>query len=117
MMPAGRVRVLTAPRRRNDFLIIVVSIALVLGMAVAMGLIAAWRTDPATMTEGAGYYAALVLCPPFLLVGAVSGVADSTLALVLATGSIVFGNGALYAGLAAFGYWAVSTFWPRKQLL
>jgi len=84
-------------------------------MTVALVLIFLWRSHPAMMTEGAGYHVALVVCPPFLLVRAVSGISDSPLALVLATGSIVFANGPLYAGGAAFGIWAFKAIWPRNS--
>ncbi len=84
-------------------------------MAVALILVLVWRSHPGTMSVGGGYHAALLVCPPFLLVQAVSGLSDNMLALVLATGSIVFANGALYAGLAAFGTWVVKTVRPFKS--
>lgn len=102
-------------KTRDHLLIIVLSLAFVLGMAIALGLVATWSAHPAAMTGGMGYRLALMVCPPFIVVGAVTGVADSTLALLLATGSIVFANGTLYAGVAAFVYWALSTFWRRAH--
>jgi len=50
------------------------------------------------------------LCPPFMLLHEVGGVEDSVLSLVMTVGAIVIANGSLYAGLAAFGYWALTTF-------
>ena len=93
----------------------VLSVAVVLGMAVALALIFLWRNHPATMTQSATYYLAVALCPPFFLVGVVSALTDSTIAVVLTAGTIVFANGSLYAGLAAFLYWIVSTWGQRRK--
>jgi hypothetical protein len=102
-------------KARYDALVIVLSVTLVAGMAVALLLILLWRSHPETITEGIGFRAAIAVCPPFMLVGVVPGVADNTLELVLTTGTIVIANGSLYAGLAAFVYWALSTFRPRSR--
>ena len=102
-------------KRRNDTLIIVLSVAWVAGMAVALVLFQLWRKHPTAMAEGVSYHAAIALCPPFMLVGSVGGIADSTLTLVLTAGTMVFANGALYAGMAAFAFWGVSSFWPKRQ--
>ena len=67
------------------------------------------------MAQGIAYHAAVMVCPPFILVSAVGSASDSTLALVLTGGTIVFANGALYAGLAAFVYWAASDFLAAKR--
>jgi hypothetical protein len=81
-------------------------------MAIALAIVLLWRSHPA-IAQGTTYQLAVALCPPFILVGSVGGITDTTLSLVLTAGIIVFANGSLYAGLAAFAYWAVTTFWPR----
>ena len=102
-------------RNNNYALITVLSIAYVAGMAVALVLFQVWRKHPEAIAQGIPYHAAVALCPPFILVGSVGGIADSTLTLVLTAGTMVFANGALYAGMAAFAFWAASSFWPRRQ--
>jgi hypothetical protein len=99
-------------KTRYDALIIVVSVTFVAGMAIALAITLLWRSHP-VMAQGSTYHFAVALCPPFILIGSVGGITDTTLALVLTAGIIVFANGALYAGLAAFVYWAVTTFWPK----
>jgi len=101
-----------ASKARYDALIIVLSVTFVAGMAIALAITLLWRSHPA-MAQGAAYQLAVALCPPFILVGSVGGITDTTLALVLTAGVIVFANGALYAGLAALVYWALTTFWPK----
>jgi hypothetical protein len=64
------------------------------------------------MAQGTAYQFAVALCPPFILVGSVGGITDTLLSLVLTVGVMVFANGALYAGLAAFVYWALSVLRP-----
>jgi hypothetical protein len=103
-------------KSRNDALVIVLSVTFVAGMAVAMVLFLLWRNHTAAMAQGVAYHAAVMVCPPFILVHAIGSAGDSMLALVLTGGTIVFANGALYAGLAAFVYWAVVTFWPRRGM-
>jgi hypothetical protein len=100
---------------RDDSFVVVMSIAFVLGMAVAMALVFLWRQHPGSMAQSTLYHAAVALCPPFLLVGVFSALEDSTFALVLTVGTIVFANGSLYAGVAAFGYWISSTLWPKLR--
>ena len=99
-------------KTRNDALIIVLSVTFVAGMAIALAIILLWRSHP-VMAQGSAYQFAVAACPPFILVGSVGGITDTTLSLVLTAGVMVFANGALYAGLAAFVYWAVTTFWPK----
>ena len=100
-------------KSRTDALLTVLSIAFVAGMAVALVLFQLWRTYPEMLVQGVPYRAAIGLCPPFILIGSVGGITDSMLTLVLTGGTIVFANGALYAGMAAFAYWAVSVFMPK----
>jgi hypothetical protein len=102
-------------KSRDQGLVIAISAAVVSGMAVALLLIFLWRSHPSTITEGVAYRLAIAVCPPFILVGVVSALSDSTLAVVLAAGSIVLGNASLYAGLTAFAYWVWTTFWPRSE--
>ena len=99
-------------KARYDALVTVLSVTFVAGMAIALAITLLWRSHPA-IAEGAAYRLAVALCPPFILVGSVGGITDTVLSLVLTTGVIVFANGALYSGLAAFVYWAITTFWPR----
>jgi len=100
-------------KNRTDALVIILSIAFVAGMAVALVLFQLWRKHTETMTQGIPYHAAVALCPPFILVASVGGITDSALTLSLTGGTIVFANGFLYAGMAAFAFWAVSSFWPK----
>jgi hypothetical protein len=105
-----------SPNHRNDTLTIVMSVTVVLGMAVALVLIFLWRSHPATMTQSGAYHLAVALCPPFFLVGVVSALSESTLAVVLTAGTIVVANGSLYAGLAALVYWTWSIWgWQNKM--
>jgi len=104
-----------SPNGRNDNLVMALSVTVVLGMAVALILIFLWRSYPATMTQSPTYNLAVALCPPFFLVEVVSALSDSTFAVVLTAGTIVFANGSLYAGLAAFVYWVVTSRGPRRN--
>lgn len=67
------------------------------------------------LTSEAGFLTAVALCPPFMLLRQVGGVEDSILSLVMTEATIVIANGSLYAGLAAFVYWALTSFWPRRS--
>src|SRR5271169_685558 len=96
-------------KSRDQGLVIAISVAVVVGMVVALLLIFLWRSYPSTMTQGAAYRLAMAVCPPFLLVGVVTALTDSTLAVVMTAGCIVLGNGSLYAGLTAFAYWVWSS--------
>ena len=103
------------PNGRDDTFVVAMSITVVLGMAVALIFIFLWRNHPAAITQGGPYHLAVAVCPPFFLVGVVNAMADSTLAVVLTSGTIVFANGSLYAGVAAFVYWVVSNRRPRRK--
>jgi hypothetical protein len=98
-------------KSHDQGLVIAISLAVVVGMVVALFLIFLWRSYPSTMSQGAAYRLAMAVCPPFILVGVVTALSDSTLAVVLAAGCIVLGNASLYAGLTAFVYWVWSTLW------
>lgn len=101
-------------RDRNDALIIVISIAVVTGMAIASMLLFLWKAQPSAVTTGTLMRAAVAVCPPFMLVPIIGQLDDAALSRVIIGGTVVIGNGALYAGLAAFVYWAVVTFVPRR---
>lgn len=101
-------------RKQHEALIIAISMAVVAGMAIAALLVAWWRHSPAMLASDTGFRAAVAICPPFMLLRAVGGVEDSVLSLVMTEGVIVIANGALYAGMAAFVYWAMTSLGPRK---
>ena len=86
-----------------------------LGMAVAVGVYLAWRLHAVPPgLYGLFTAAALLVCPPFILSFAVGPTPDSDLAFVLVVGTIVFANAFLYAGVAAGGYFVVTTVGKRK---
>lgn len=94
---------------KENYLLTVLSLAFVLGMAVAIGVYLAWShavLQPAFHSPGSAI--ALFFCPPFILSIAVGPTADADLALVLVVGTIVFANAFLYAGVAAGGYFVVN---------
>ena len=103
-----------SPNRRDDPFVIVMSVTVVLGMVVALVLVFLWRNYPVTMAHSGVYHLAVALCPPFFLVGIVNAMTESTLAVIMTAGTIVIANGSLYAGVAAFVYWTVST-WTRRS--
>ena len=102
-------------KKGHEALIIAISVAVVAGMLIAAVLIAWWRFHPSMLTSEAGFFAAVALCPPFMLLRQVGGVEDSVLSLVMTEGTIVVANGSLYAGLAAFVYWALTSCRPRRS--
>ena len=99
-----------ASGKKHDGLIIAVSLAVVAGMLLAAVCLAWWRYHPSMLSASAAMRLAVILCPPFMLLREVGGVEDSVLSLAMTEGAIVVANGSLYAGLAAFGYWALTTF-------
>jgi hypothetical protein len=99
---------------RYEALVIIVSVALVAGMAVASLLLLTWKTRPALVAAGSGMRAAVAVCPPFMLVPIIGASDDSALSNVILGATVVLGNGSLYAGLAAFAYWAMETFVPKR---
>lgn len=100
------------PSTHNAFAI-VLSVAVVAGMVVALALIGMWRSHSPLVTTGMGYRAAVAVCPPFLLVGVMGAVDETALSLLITSGAIVVGNTAMYGGVAAFAYWAMTTFLRR----
>ena len=106
---------MAAPSKgRHEVLVIVVSVAVVVGIAVAALLLLLWKARPSLVISGAGMRVAVAVCPPFMLVPIIGAVDDSTLASVILSATVVLSNGSLYAGLAAFAYWATVTFAPRR---
>ncbi len=90
--------------RENHFLT-VLSLASVLGMAVAIGVYLAWSHGIiAPAFHSAGSAIALFFCPPFILSIAIGPTADANLAQALLVGTIVLANAFLYAGVAAGGF-------------
>ena len=103
-------------RRKENYLVIVLSLAMVLGMAVALAVYFGWRSG--VIPPGFSHLLtiiALVLCPPFILSLIVAPAPDSDLAMVLVVGTIVFANAFLYSGVAAAGYFVASIFLERKR--
>ena len=101
---------------KEQYLVTVLSISFVLGMGVAAGVYSAWKFG----VIAPGFYnvlsaVALLVCPPFVLSFAVGPAPDSDLALTLIVGTIVFANAFLYAGVAAGGYFIVTTLAKRDR--
>ena len=104
------------PVSKDKYLVTVLSISFVLGMAVAIGIYAAWRSGgiPPSFPNALSVLS-LFVCPPFILSFAVGPAPDSGLALALIVGTIVFANAFLYAGVAAGGYFVVSVMMKKKR--
>ena len=103
-------------RAKENYLVTVLAVSTVLGMAVALVVYFAWTSG--AIASGLNHplsIVALVVCPPFILSVAVPG-SDSDLALVLVAGTLVFANAALYAGVAAGGYFVVTTMAKHRRL-
>jgi len=101
-------------KSRHETTIIVLSLAVVIGMAIAVAVVLLWTKFPAILAGGAGMRAAVALCPPFMLVQVVGGTDDTTMGLIITTGTILIANASLYAGLAMFVLWALTAFRPAK---
>ncbi len=97
---------------KHNTTIMVLSIAVVAGMAIGVLVVMLWMKYPSTVAYGAGMHAAIALCPPFMLIQVVGGTGDTTMGLIITTGTIVIANASLYAGLAMFVLWAVTAFRP-----
>jgi hypothetical protein len=104
-----RTTVVPQPTPKENYLVLVLSLAFVAGMAVAIGVYLAWsRGVLPPAFQGASSLVALFFCPPFILSIAVGPTANADLVLVLIVGTIVFANGFLYAGVAAGLYHLVT---------
>ncbi len=94
---------------------IVLCLSFVLGMAVALAIYFAWRSNAGVLQAHNLLTAiALILCPPYVLSLVIGPTPDSDLALVLVTGTIVLANAFLYAGAAAGGYFIFSVIAKKK---
>ena len=91
-----------------------VALAFVVGFALAVALCTVWRNQPNVFTPPVRV-AAVVVCPPFLLAEVLEATSDTTLALIITIGTIVFANAFLYAGLASFVYFLISILFPRRR--
>jgi len=101
---------------KENYLVVVLSFSLVLGMVVAIAVYFAWISH--AILPGLDHpltVLALVLCPPFVLSLIVAPAPDSDLAVVLVVGTIVFANAFLYAGAAAAVYFVVTLLIHRKR--
>jgi len=101
------------PKKKNQAFLIVLSATFLVGLLVAIGLCVAWRHHPDVFSAQLRF-AAIAVCPPFLLAGVLEATAETTLTLVMTIGTIVFANGFLYAGLASFVYFVVTVLLRRK---
>jgi hypothetical protein len=99
----------------NNYLVIVLSLSLVLGMAVALGVYFAWRSGAIPPGINLLSAVALLACPPFIMSVALPAAPDSDVAMTLLVGAMVFGNAFLYAGVAAGGYFVVQLFMARDK--
>ena len=100
---------------KENYLLTVISLSIVLGMGVAVAVYFAWTSG--VIPPGLEHpltIAALVVCPPFILAALVAPSPDSNLALALVVGTIVFSNAFLYGGMAAGIYFVVSVLIGRK---
>ena len=86
------------------------------GVAIAIGVYVAWVRGilPPALSGGVSAVA-LFFCPPYILTIAVGPMADAQLMAAVTAGSIVFGNGFLYAGVAAGGYFVAKLAMKRKS--
>jgi hypothetical protein len=101
---------------KEQYLVTVLSVSFVLGMGVALGVYLAWKFGAIAPGLNSVLSAvALLVCPPFVLSFAVGAVPDSDVALTLIVGTIVFANAFLYAGVAAGGYFIVTTIANRRS--
>jgi hypothetical protein len=104
------------PTVKENYFVTVLSISFVLGMAVSLAVYFAWRLH--VVPPGLDHVfaaVALFVCPPFILSLAFGPIQDSDLALSLIVCTIIFANAFLYAGVAAGGYFVITTFAKRKH--
>jgi hypothetical protein len=100
---------------KENYLMTVLSLSFVLGMAVSLIVYFSWRLQaiPPAL-NGFFTVAALVFCPPFILSVAFGPANDSELAQTLIVGTIIFANACLYAGVAAGGYFIATLVLTRN---
>lgn len=99
--------------KKHDAYFILLSATFVVGLGIGIALCIIWRYHPAVFSTQVRF-AAIAICPPFLLVGILEATAETTLTLVMTIGTIIFANGFLYAGLASFSYFLVTVFLRKK---
>jgi hypothetical protein len=104
------------PEGKENYLLTVLSISFVLGMAVAICIYLAWRSGaiPPGFHDALSAFS-LIVCPPFILSFVVGAVPDAGLALALVVGTIVLANGFLYSGVGAGGYFIMTRMVRKKR--
>ncbi len=109
-------QVVQPPALRDKYFLTVLSLAFFVGVAIAIGVYVAWVRGilPPALSGGVSAVA-LLFCPPYILTIAVGPMADAQLMAAVTVGSIVFGNGFLYAGVAAGLYYVVRLILNRKH--
>lgn len=100
--------------RKHVLFFTVLALAFGVGLAVALVLCAVWRHNPAVFGPQLRA-AAVAICPPFLLAAVLEATSDSTLAVIMTIGTVVFANGFLYAGLASFAYFLATVFFSKRR--
>lgn len=101
---------------KDKHLAIVIALSFVIGIAVAIGVYMGWSRGllPPAL-HGFASAVALLFCPPYILTIAVGPMADAQLMAAVTAGSIVFGNGFLYAGVVAGAYHLVTLLSRRRH--
>ena len=102
------------PTNKNQPFLTVLFLSFGLGLAVALVLCLLWRYHPAVLNAQLRV-AAIAICPPFMLAGILEATTDSTLALIMTVGTIIFANGFLYAGLASFVYFLATVYLGKRR--
>lgn len=100
---------------KENYLVIVLSLSLVLGMAVALAVYFGWLYG--VIPPGLDHpisIVALLLCPPFVLSIIVAPGPEPGLVVALVAGTIVFANAFLYGGVAA-GIYAIVSMTVRRR--
>lgn len=104
------------PEGREDYLLTVLSVSYVLGMAVAICIYLAWRSGAiAPGFQNTLSAVSLFVCPPFILAFIVGPATDTGLALALVAGTVVLANGFLYSGVGAGGHFIMTRVIRKKQ--
>ena len=98
---------------KDDLFLIVACVALIAGIAVAVGVCGLWKYHPAALSGGM-HTLALMACPPFLLAAVSEATSEDTLPTVMTIGTIIFANGFLYAGVTSLAYFFFRTFQRRQ---
>ncbi len=100
--------------KKHDAFLILLSIAFVVGLGIGIALCVIWSYHPAVFNAQVRF-AAIAICPPFMLAGILEATAETTLTLFMTIGTIIFANGFLYAGLASFVYFLMTVWMRRKK--